>query len=356
MATLKKYGLIVGIVLLIGFVAYVFWAGSQPRQMEATPVAEVQAETPTVELTPTTESTPTAQPTSTPTDTPTPLPSPTPMPTALPATILVTVSGEVNHPGDYWLTPIEGQDRYYVTQAIEAAGDFTDNADRDAITGAATLHHQDHIHVPAKGQAVDSIITNPNPTPTATTPASTDQATDQADNLYFWVVDKAQAPQIIADQANIHPIFAMVNTQKVLACVVKGSNVPEPTNVLGQIRKAGMATWNSSGNVRDFYVRGSYNGELQYQKVLATAASFGEVLNQMGVTLGDMQDQADRMFEVMAAIAENVDVYCSIWNRPTQAELTTEGGAEGDALRIRFQDVNGTFWFAIFEGVAMPAR
>ena len=66
------------------------------------------------------------------------LPSPTP-----PSEIVVYVTGEVLSPDIYTLDP--GQRR--LLEAVEAAGGFTDNADRSSVNGALILSDGDHIHV-----------------------------------------------------------------------------------------------------------------------------------------------------------------------------------------------------------------
>lgn len=66
------------------------------------------------------------------------LPSPTP-----PSEIVVYVTGEVVSSGLYTLDP--GQRRLH--EAVEAAGGFTENADRSSVNGALILSDGDHIHV-----------------------------------------------------------------------------------------------------------------------------------------------------------------------------------------------------------------
>lgn len=66
------------------------------------------------------------------------LPSPTPL-----SEIVVYVTGEVVSPGLYTLDP--GQRR--LVEAIEAAGGFTEKADRASVNGALIISDQEHIHV-----------------------------------------------------------------------------------------------------------------------------------------------------------------------------------------------------------------
>lgn len=66
------------------------------------------------------------------------LPSPTP-----PSEIVVYVTGEVVSPGLYALPP--GQRR--LIEAVEAAGGFTEKADRASVNGALAISDQDHVHV-----------------------------------------------------------------------------------------------------------------------------------------------------------------------------------------------------------------
>ena len=66
------------------------------------------------------------------------LPSPTPL-----SEIVVYVTGEVLSPDIYTLPP--GQRR--LLEAVEAAGGFTENADRSSVNGALILSDGDHIHV-----------------------------------------------------------------------------------------------------------------------------------------------------------------------------------------------------------------
>lgn len=76
-----------------------------------------------------------------------PPPSPTPAPTATPATVTVYVSGAVVHPDVYTLP--EGS---RVKEAVEAAGGFAAQADRDRINLARRLHDEEQVYVPRIGE------------------------------------------------------------------------------------------------------------------------------------------------------------------------------------------------------------
>lgn len=76
-----------------------------------------------------------------------PPPSPTPAPTATPATVTVYVSGAVVNPDVYTLP--EGS---RVKEAVEAAGGFAAQADRDRINLARRLYDEEQIHIPRIGE------------------------------------------------------------------------------------------------------------------------------------------------------------------------------------------------------------
>ncbi|MFQ6059612.1 MAG: helix-hairpin-helix domain-containing protein [Anaerolineae bacterium] len=76
-----------------------------------------------------------------------PPPSPTPAPTATPAMVLVYISGAVANPDVYALP--QGS---RVKQAIEAAGGFTAQADRDRVNLAKRLHDEEQVYVPQMGE------------------------------------------------------------------------------------------------------------------------------------------------------------------------------------------------------------
>jgi len=87
-------------------------------------------------------------------------PPPTPRP------LVVDVDGEVKHPGLYRL-PLDSR----VEDAVQAAGGFTLQANREAVNQAARLTDGDHLLIPGRGDAssaspvVDQAFSSP-PTPT----------------------------------------------------------------------------------------------------------------------------------------------------------------------------------------------
>lgn len=93
-----------------------------------------------------------------------PPPSPTPAPTVTPATVTVYVSGAVIHPDVYTLP--EGS---RVKEAVEAAGGFAAQADRDRINLAQRLHDEEQVYVPQIGEEDPPLAP---PTTTGSTRAS----------------------------------------------------------------------------------------------------------------------------------------------------------------------------------------
>jgi competence protein ComEA len=83
-----------------------------------------------------------------------PPPSPTSAPTATPATVTVYVSGAVIHPDVYTLP--EGS---RVKEAVEAAGGFAAQADRDRINLAQLLHDEEQVYVPRIGEESPPLAT-----------------------------------------------------------------------------------------------------------------------------------------------------------------------------------------------------
>ncbi len=77
-----------------------------------------------------------------------PPPSMTPLPTATSGPMQVYISGAVAHPDVYTLPPDA-----IVRDAVEAAGGFTADADRDRINLAQHLSDGEHIHIPRLGEA-----------------------------------------------------------------------------------------------------------------------------------------------------------------------------------------------------------
>ncbi len=66
------------------------------------------------------------------------------LPTRARETVMVYVTGEVNEPGLYQLTP-----NSRVFDAIKSAGGFTENAEQEAINLAAILEDEDRIVIPS---------------------------------------------------------------------------------------------------------------------------------------------------------------------------------------------------------------
>lgn len=75
-----------------------------------------------------------------------PVPTPTPAPTATNEPILVYVTGEVNEPESTISLPYNSR----VSDAIEAAGGVTDNANLELVNMAGILRDGDQVHVPAR--------------------------------------------------------------------------------------------------------------------------------------------------------------------------------------------------------------
>lgn len=78
---------------------------------------------------------------------PTVAPAPAEQPTPTPGTIVVFVSGAVQHPGLYTL-PLDAR----VGDALRAAGGFTSDANINAVNQAEHLADGVQIHVPALGE------------------------------------------------------------------------------------------------------------------------------------------------------------------------------------------------------------
>lgn len=75
--------------------------------------------------------------------------SPVPSPSATPAYIVVYVSGSVRNPDTYQM-PVGAR----VKDAVVAAGGMTDQADASRVNLAEYLYDTQHIHIPARGEAV----------------------------------------------------------------------------------------------------------------------------------------------------------------------------------------------------------
>jgi len=78
-----------------------------------------------------------------------PIPTQTPAPTETPSPILVYVTGAVNQPETTVMIPYDSR----VSDAIEAAGGTTDDADLTLVNMAAILHDGDQVHVPSVAEA-----------------------------------------------------------------------------------------------------------------------------------------------------------------------------------------------------------
>lgn len=77
-----------------------------------------------------------------------PLPTSTPEPTATPAPITVYVTGAVAVPAQMHQLPYGSR----VSDAVEAAGGLTENANRTLVNMAAIVRDGDQVHVPAIGE------------------------------------------------------------------------------------------------------------------------------------------------------------------------------------------------------------
>lgn len=88
-----------------------------------------------------------------------PEPTATPEPTHTPEPILVYITGEVNEPQTTVTLPYGSR----VSDAIEAAGGLTDNADIEHVNLAGIARDGDQIHVPAIGDDEISEVALPTP-------------------------------------------------------------------------------------------------------------------------------------------------------------------------------------------------
>jgi competence protein ComEA len=100
--------------------------------------------------------------------TPAPLPeaTATPLPTATPGPLNVFVSGEVAAPSVYELPAGS-----LIWDAVEAAGGFTAEAEREAVNLAQPAVDGLHVHIPAMGEAAEiPLLSEPMPLATAELP------------------------------------------------------------------------------------------------------------------------------------------------------------------------------------------
>jgi competence protein ComEA len=88
-------------------------------------------------------------------------PEPTVTPTETPAPILVYVTGAVLKPQSSLSLPAGSR----VSDALEAAGGVTDDADLTRVNPTGVLHDGDQIHVPSLADAAASATEEPLPTP-----------------------------------------------------------------------------------------------------------------------------------------------------------------------------------------------
>lgn len=77
-----------------------------------------------------------------------------------PPTIFVQVAGAVRHPGVYKVSPEER-----VFQAIDRAGGFSDDADRQSLSLAAELSDGCRVYVPRTGEVAPGASVTPEPQP-----------------------------------------------------------------------------------------------------------------------------------------------------------------------------------------------
>lgn len=75
------------------------------------------------------------------------------LPTRAPETVMVYITGEINEPGLYSLPP-----NSRIFDAIQSAGGFTADADKDAINLAAILEDEDRIVIPSIMKNSDTAI------------------------------------------------------------------------------------------------------------------------------------------------------------------------------------------------------
>ena len=86
-----------------------------------------------------------------------PVPTATEAPTATPSPILVYVTGAVRNPETTYRLPYASR----VSDAIEAAGGFTEMADRSLVNLAAVLRDGDQVHSPSADSAAPELPTPP---------------------------------------------------------------------------------------------------------------------------------------------------------------------------------------------------
>ncbi len=134
-----------------------------------------------------------------------PAPTMTPLPTIVPGPMKVYVTGAVANPATLYTLPPGSR----VSDAINAAGGTSDDADVAAINMAASLHDGDQINVPAlKANG------SPAPLPTASGPVHINAAT--IDDLRSLPGCSATLAQHIIDYRNQNgPFHSMTDVSKV---------------------------------------------------------------------------------------------------------------------------------------------
>ena len=90
-----------------------------------------------------------------------PVPTATPEPTNTPAPILVYVTGAVNQPEQTITLPYGSR----VSDALEAVGGMTDDADMERVNLAALVRDGDQIHVPSMNETGEGEAHSALPTP-----------------------------------------------------------------------------------------------------------------------------------------------------------------------------------------------
>lgn len=136
-----------------------------------------------------------------------PAPSATPSPPATPLPILVYVTGEVLQPGTQHLLPHGSR----VSEALAAAGGFTDLADKERVNLAGILRDGDQVHVPsiaADGQ--DGALPTPSGGPLVDVNTATLEELVALPNI-----GPVTAQRIIEYREQASPFFALADLDQV---------------------------------------------------------------------------------------------------------------------------------------------
>lgn len=88
-----------------------------------------------------------------------PIPTSTPSPTNTPEPITVYVTGEVSQPQTTVIVPHDSR----VSDVIEMAGGFTENANLDLVNLAAIVRDGDQVHVPTLNDNANTLEALPTP-------------------------------------------------------------------------------------------------------------------------------------------------------------------------------------------------